>query len=910
VVVAPGREVPRDWADAPRVVVGDGALADPAPVADTLHLHWLERRPVVIELAVPAEELRAPEVDPRQPWQVGDRFEFARERLHFLVWANTWDARGATPVWWWGRKAARLGAAVGGPADVVLRDGTAAYVDGGPRGHVHPVDVVSSESVDAGSLRVARYQPPRAELAADQLAAVAHAGAAARVIAPAGSGKTRVLTERLRHLLADRGWEAEGVTAVAFNKRAADELVARTEGLGAQVRTINALGLAVVRSRRRVEVLDEHAVRRILETLLTLRPQANTDVLAPYLEGLSAIRIGLRDPVEVAADLPDAEGLVELWPRYRAALDAAGAIDFDDQVTEAIHVLMTDPGARTAAQRRCRHLLVDEFQDLAPAHLLLLRLLSAPAYDVFGVGDDDQVIYGYAGATPSYLIEFDRWFPGAGSHALEVNYRCPARVVEGARRLLDHNVRRIAKTVRVPEGTRPGRLDTAAVPSEAMAAEAVRVVTTELGQGRSAGDMAVLTRVNSSLLPVQIALAQAGVATNCPLDRRVLDRTGVRSALAWLRVGVAPGSIARADLLETIRRPSRRVSRNIVDMLTRRSRTSVAEVRRLADRLSGGDVAKLCDYADDIDGVGQAARRDTAAALRAIGTTVGLGDALDTLDQSRSEADRSSHGDDLRALQQVAALHPDAATFGVWLAAALERQPSEADVVTLSTVHRVKGQEWPVVVVFGADADAFPHRLATDVEEERRVFHVAVTRASEAVTVIADAGGPSPFVDELTGAAGAGSPARARRARRGADGGGTDRAGGRGAGPGGRAGSGGRRAGADGDAGARRADGRGGRGGRRAGRAGAEATATGLAAARDALDPPGWETLRAWRRDAAARAGVPAFVVLSDADLRAVGSRRPRTMAELARCRGFGPAKLERYGDEVLAVLEQLPYPG
>jgi len=902
VVVLPGREVPPDWADAPRVVIDDAALAEPAAVADVLHRHWLARQPVVIELAVPAEDLRAPEVDDREPWQVGDRFEFAREGLQFLVWANTWDARGGAPVWWWGRKAARLGASVGGPADVVLSDGTAAWVDGGPRGHVQQMEVVSSESVDAGSLRVARYRPPQAELAPDQLAAVAHAGAAARVIAPAGSGKTRVLTERLRHLLADRGWEPEGVTAVAFNKRAADELVARTEGLGAQVRTINALGLAVVRSRRRVEVLDERAVRRVLEGLLTLRHQANTDVLAPYIEGLSAIRIGLRDPVDVEADLPDAEGLVELWPRYRAALDDAGAIDFDDQVTEAIRVLLTDPDARTAAQRRCRHLLVDEFQDLAPAHLLLLRLLSAPAYDVFGVGDDDQVIYGYAGATPSYLIEFDQWFPGAGSHALEVNYRCPAAVVDGARRLLDHNVRRIAKTIRVPEGTPPGRLETAAVPSEAMAAEAVGVVTAELGQGRSAGDVAVLTRVNSSLLPVQIALGQAGVATNCPLDGRVLERTGVRSALAWLRVGVAPGSIARADLLETIRRPSRRVSRNVVDMLTKRSSTSVADVRRLADRLSGGDVNKLRDYADDVDAVGRAASRDTAAALRAIGSTVGLGDALDTLDQSRSEADRSSHGDDLRALQQVAALHPEAATFGAWLAAALERRPTGAEVVTLSTVHRVKGQEWPVVVVFGADADAFPHRLATDVEEERRVFHVAVTRASEAAIVIADAAGPSPFVDELTGRSTGGPPVRARRTRPGA-------AGGTGRGAAGAAGdgAGGRRAVGDGARGGRT---RGRGAGRGAGAAGADATAAGLAAARDALDPPGWEALRAWRRDAAARAGVPAFVVLSDADLRAVGARRPTTMSELARCRGFGPTKLERYGDELLAVLEQLPYPG
>jgi len=264
--------------------------------------------------------------------------------------------------------------------------------------------------------------------------------------------------------------------------------------------------------------------------------------------------------------------------------------------------------------------------------------------------------------------------------------------------------------------------------------------------------VAVLTRVNSTLLPVQVALLDAGIPTMRPLDARVLERTGVRAALAWLRVGVDPGSIARADLAETIRRPSRRVSRNVVDMLTKRATNSVRGIRGLGDRLSGGDAPKLEEYADDIDAVARAARRSTAAALTAIGTTVGLGSAMDSLDDGRAEADRSSHGDDLRALQQVAAMHPDAATFEHWLREMLAAPaPVEGAMVTLSTVHRIKGQEWPVVVVFGADADAFPHRLATDVEEERRVFHVAITRASEEVVVVADASGPSPFVAELDG---------------------------------------------------------------------------------------------------------------------------------------------------------------
>ncbi|HEY2428779.1 MAG TPA: ATP-dependent DNA helicase UvrD2, partial [Acidimicrobiales bacterium] len=768
-------------------------------------------------------------------------------------------------------KATRLGARAGGPADVLLDDGTPAFVDGGPR---QPLDVgvsvIHRESVEAGTLRRARHCPPAARLAPDQLAAVTHGAGPARVIAPAGSGKTRVLTERLRHLVGDQGWESSTVTAVAFNKRAADELIERTQGLDVHVRTINALGLAVLTGAlggpppdRRPTVIEEFEVRRILDALVEVRRQANTDVLAPYLEALGAIRIGLRDPAEVEASIPDAAGLTDLWPRYRAALDRAGAIDFDDQVERAIGRLLSDPDVRVAAQRRCRHLLVDEFQDLAPAHLLLLRLLASPGLDVFGVGDDDQVIYGYAGATPTYLIDFERWFPGAVPHALEVNYRCPEAVVDGARHLLGYNRRRIPKTIRTPEQAPAGALDVQSVAPDAMAEAAASTV---VATARPPEEIAVLTRVNSALLPVQIVLGRAGVPTTLPLDRRVLERTGIRTALAWLRLGTDPGRIARADVGETIRRPSRRVSRNVVEMLTKRAWTSVADVHRLAGRLSGGDVEKLLGYAGDIEAVSAAVPNGTAAALSAIRTRVGLGTAMDTLDASRAEADRSTHGDDLRALEQVAALHPDAATFAAWLDDQLTH-PGRAvgPAVTLSTVHRVKGQEWPLVIVFGAHADAFPHRLATDVEEERRIFHVAITRASDRAVVLVDQTHPSPFAAELSGAR-PDVPLRGRSDPRPSGGTATGRAGGR--------------------------------GGRSAG-AGSSAEGEG-----PPVEPGLWEALRVWRREVATRTGVPAYVVLSDADLRGVAQRRPATIEELRGCRGFGPTKLERYGDELLAVLE------
>ena len=157
---------------------------------------------------------------------------------------------------------------------------------------------------------------------------------------------------------------------------------------------------------------------------------------------LSACRLGLRDPAEVElAYGGDVAGFPEVLTAYRSELARAGAMDFDEQILRAIQRLLGDRRARATARAVAPLLLVDEFQDLTPAHLLLLRLIAGPAGEVVGVGDDDQTIYGYAGASPDWLIHFDRFFPGAADHRLTVNYRCPPDVVGGAVNLLSHNRR-------------------------------------------------------------------------------------------------------------------------------------------------------------------------------------------------------------------------------------------------------------------------------------------------------------------------------------------------------------------------------------------------------------------------------------------------------------------------------------
>jgi len=413
-----------------------------------------------------------------------------------------------------------------------------------------------------------------------------------------------------------------------------------------------------------------------------------------------------------------------------------------------------------------------------------------------------------------------------------------------------------------PDGLLAGRgpvvVETAA--ADALAGLAVDVVDAWRAEGVDPTDIAVLARVNAALLPVQVAFVESGVPCTTPLTTQVLSRTGIRTAFAYLRIGSDPGAIRREDVRDTIRRPSRGIAPMVVDMVTKNRTTSVADIRRLAGRLSGRDVPKLLAYADDLEVVAEAAIRSTADALQAVRVGIGLEATLDTLDASRAAADRSTHADDLAALESIASLHPDASTFAQWLREVLSRQAVDGPAVELSTVHRIKGKEWGHVLVVGASAGLFPHRLSDDLEGERRVFHVAITRAGSQVVVLADRAAPSPFLAELDGSAPhvappvrtvPGAPTRK--------------------GPGDR-----KRSGAT-TAGARN-----------------ESTRSG----------PGEEALRAWRTTTARADGVPAYVVLNDKELVGIAEAGPSTLAELGRCRGMGPIRLERWGDEILAVLE------
>jgi DNA helicase II / ATP-dependent DNA helicase PcrA len=917
VVVVPGQAPPVAWEQCERA--GGGI--------EELEQAWRERVPLVIETADDFDDEPA-EVERAAVWSLSPSFAFPGERLAHATFANAIDARRGSNLWPLAQQAVRLGATAGGPADVMLLGGTPALCDGGPlewRGAVGGAVVVPRMALLAGSLTPFGPNDTDVPLALDQLGAVLHVGGAARIIAPAGSGKTRVLTERARHLL--RRWRLPGraVTLVAFNKRAADQMKERTPDLPElQVRTLNALGLSLLTKSSHVTTIEEREVRSILDTLVDLPRRANADPSVAWIEAFSAVRLGLQAPAAVEAEFGgDVDGLPEVFERYRRLLVERRLVDFDEHVYRAIEVLLTDPAARRSARASCRMLLVDEFQDLTPAHLLFIRLLAGPEGSVFGVGDDDQTIYGYSGASPEWLIDFRRYFPTAREHALEVNYRCPVPVVEAAGTLLTHNRRRVEKHIVAAPGRVPSAGELEVIADDDALVTTVEVVASLLARGMAPNDVAVLTRVNASLAPVQVALVHRAIPVRPAVDPSYLTRGGVQAALAWLRLAVSsPERLAGSDVALAVRRPSRALSPKVVEWMS--EQLGIAGLERLAGRLQVRDGEKVLGFVSDLQQVRRSASTGvTAAVLRAVRDDVGLDRAMELLEGSRRRLDRSAQTDDLDALVALAVLHPDPEGFEEWLRQSL-RHPGSDDGVMLSTIHRVKGREWPHVVLHEVSAGLLPHRLAVDVEEERRVFHVGLTRGSSSVHVVAGAA-PSPFLAELneewtpnrpqlpeprSGLRPAPRLESSRQSRP------------QGAKPGQLAKAepevraeiglefehGGHlhRVMEIDDDGVIAVVGR----SRLRVPFGELVTVAGRLSHLVA-EPPSPEVvervrqaLRTWRSERAVAERKPPFVFLHDRTLDALASCVPTSMAALAKVKGIGPSKLDSYGDELLALIE------
>jgi superfamily I DNA/RNA helicase len=404
--------------------------------------------------------------------------------------------------------------------------------------------------------RAAADPPPRPLSLDPQQARAVRAGTGVvQVIAPAGSGKTSVLVERVKELL-HRGAAPERILCTTFNRDAKLEIAARLERAGVAgvaVRSFHGLGLALLKQEERTRAgigeVGDDAWKRFAERARDAEPDGVALDVTAARNAVSGFKLSaMIDPrtalAQAAGGDARARTAAHLYGIYQRHLDDHDRLDFDDLVAGAVTLLQSDADVRRRWQARFDHVLVDEYQDIEPAQALLVGLLAAPQDSLFCVGDEDQCIYAWRRASVERVIELDQVYPDLERHPLIRNYRCGRRITVASRRLIRHNRRRFRKPLR-PGAAHRGRIRIHALIDRAAGARRVAALLNEAVPGRDGapGTTAVLARTSALLREVARACADGGLDTSGAYELATIHAAKGRE---WDRVilyGVDRGQI-------------------------------------------------------------------------------------------------------------------------------------------------------------------------------------------------------------------------------------------------------------------------------------------------------------------------------------------------------------------------------
>jgi DNA helicase-2/ATP-dependent DNA helicase PcrA len=514
-------------------------------------------------------------------------------------------------------------------------------------------------------------------------------------VAPAGSGKTTTLVARIAWLVAT-GADPTSITAVTFNKRAADEMASRVDaaleplGLAAgsvRVKTFHALGREILADGgESVEpLLDREAVLR------EMWPDITTGALRRLDDAFSRLKLEIGVTAREVARDPEPGPIARAFLAYESSIEDAGGLDFDDLVARALRLLEARPPLLRRWRAMCEHLLVDETQDVDRTQLRLALLLAAPHNRIFLVGDDDQTIYGWRLADVRRILGLAESLPGLRRVDLTVNYRCPRRVVERAVRLVARNHERFSKRIE-PGPNASGSLILAPDGSD----EANRVRRLILGWPNDSGTSAILARTNAELLPAAAVALELGVPFRAPRLRLLSEDPRIDAIIAAARSVDEGGHPLKA----------------------------LVAVARSGFEPCPPDTLEAAAGPSDEERQLPVEAADLTAAL--IGWAAPF-DSLASLEQALE-----------RHRVRLAELRRDDA------------------VLTLATAHSTKGLEFDHVAVIGMEEGRFPSvkslRDAPEperaLEEERRLAYVAWTRARRSLTLVYDPAAPSRFLLE------------------------------------------------------------------------------------------------------------------------------------------------------------------
>ncbi len=600
-----------------------------------------------------------------------------------------------------------------------------------------------------------------ADLNPRQKEAVLHRGSPLLVLAGAGSGKTRVITRRIAHLI-EEGVASNTILALTFTNKAAREMADRVRSLlseesmkGITVGTFHAIGLQILDKdgdklglpshRSLMDSGDQQAALR--QCLKDLRMDPKSHDTMHILEVISGARHLFKSPQDVARE-PGRKLIARIYKAYLDQKTAYGRLDFDDLILKPIELFRTHEDVLNKWRKRFGHILVDEFQDTSLSQLEFIKLLASEHRRICVVGDDDQSIYGWRGARIENILNFEETFSDAKAIALEQNYRSTGHILDAANAVISKNSMRREKKLWTDVGS-GAKLESIRVPDDRSEASFVAATIQKLvrEQGHSYSDVGVLFRTGAQAQVIESSLNFSEIPYRTSGTFDFFDRKEVKDVIAWLKLMQRPSDWT--SFMRAVGFPSRGVGPQTIERLVTYSRTHGQNVHRTLeslDRVPGLTTAAakglkafrrtLMDGRDKVrnqeDCAGIVAwlcedLRVRESLIR--DTTQGPGGErkwrnIELLMEAMKRLQRRKQTSNLRDVLRLLALERQALS-----------EEADGDQVSLMTFHAAKGLEWPVVFMVGCEEGLLPHQRTLDegagTDEERRLFYVGITRARE-----------------------------------------------------------------------------------------------------------------------------------------------------------------------------------
>ncbi len=594
-------------------------------------------------------------------------------------------------------------------------------------------------------------------LNARQVEAVIHRDGPMLVLAGAGSGKTTVLIARVERLI-ESGVRPWNILTITFTNKAADELKNRlvaklgTEAADVFASTFHSMCVRILRRDgekigipKSFTIYDaDDSLRVVKKCLKAINLDEKQFAPRPIAGAISHAKESLEQPKELAAKAEKTGDfrqkiVARVYAEYQKELHEAGALDFDDLLCETVRLFRESPETLEYYQNRWRYIMVDEYQDTNHVQYMLVALLAQKYKNICVVGDDDQSIYKFRGATIENILSFERQFPGAKVVRLEQNYRSTQNILSAANKVIEHNLERKGKTLWTANGDGSKITVRRCVDEDSEASFVADKVLDGVSVGKKYSDFAVLYRMHAQSNSIEHAFTRAGIPYKIIGGLRFYERKEIKDLLAYMSVITNPADNLR--LVRIINEPKRGIGD-----------TTVAAAERLSDA-TGLSLFEIFEHADEYADLS----RRSAVLMHFTETIKSLAEEAESFDAESffdSLCEKTGYLDMLRAQgaegegrienigelktnlmkYEEAAEQPELAGFleEVALYTDLDRM-EETDSVLMMTLHSAKGLEFPSVFIVGMEEGVFPGMQAiydmNEMEEERRLAYVGMTRA-------------------------------------------------------------------------------------------------------------------------------------------------------------------------------------